>query len=73
MNKIPPETLQKIKINKYFKAARSKMRRVWSYTIDDLCPVDSMSDEDVKAVIDMLDNHPLIVIDSEYPKRWRLK
>lgn len=73
MSKIPPEMIQKIKLNRYVKAARNKMQSGWSYTIDALCPVDSMTDEEVLAVMKMLDNHPLIHIDNKFPKRWSLR
>lgn len=55
-----------------FKRARRKMTFGFAYSIEDLCPVDSMADEEVLAVMDLLDRHPLIRRDSEFPKTWRL-
>lgn len=73
MINIPPEQQKKLVINRYFKKARNKMQRGYSYNIDQLCPVDNMTDEQVLAVMKMLDNHPLVTIDNELPKRWSLK
>ncbi len=67
MNK---DKLHEIKINQLLKKARSRMVTGFAYTISDLVDVDSLSDIEIKDLMIRLNNHPLICIDSNFPRKW---
>ena len=66
-------TKDDIVIAREFRKARNNLVIGFAYSIDDLINVDKLSDKIVFAVIAKLDNHPLIHIDNNLPKRWSLR
>jgi hypothetical protein len=68
-----PEQLRRARASLLFKQARAKMQRGLAYNLDALLDVDRLTDQEVIDVMARLDNHPLIRIDSEYPKCWSLR
>lgn len=55
------------------KKARQKMIIGFAYNIDQLIDVDKLNDGIVLRTMELLDNHPLIQIDSILPRKWSKK
>lgn len=73
MKEIPSDIKRRLLVRRLIKQARAKMEDGYAYGMDDLFDVDKLSDDVCMELMNVLDNHQLVRIDRDFPKRWTRK